>query len=107
MVPQIRPAELKALLDAGEAVYLLDVRQPDEFAICQLPGAVLVPLGELASRLDDVDPPAGARVVVYCHHGVRSQTGVKLLARKGIAAQNLAGGIDAWSLGIDPAVRRY
>jgi rhodanese-related sulfurtransferase len=108
MVEQIRPAELKALLDAGQPVYLLDVRNPDEYAHCRLPGSHLIPLPELPHRLDEVEPPAGAKVVVYCHHGIRSLSGAAILSQAGFpGAASLAGGIEAWSVLIDPAVPRY
>jgi len=108
MVVQIRPAELKAMLDAGQPVYLLDVRNPDEYAHCRLPDSHLVPLPELQRRLDEVDPPEGALVVVYCHHGVRSLSGAAILAHHGREnVASLAGGIDAWSILIDPSVPRY
>jgi len=108
MIPQIRPLELKAKLDAGEPVYLLDVRNPDEHEYCSLPNDVLVPLGELASRLDEVEPPAGSLVVVYCHHGVRSLSGAAILQHAGIAgAASLTGGIDLWSRTVDASVPRY
>jgi adenylyltransferase/sulfurtransferase len=108
MVVQIRPAELKAKLDAGEPVYLLDVRNPDEYAYCRLPDSQLIPLPELPHRADEVTPPAGALVVVYCHHGIRSLSGAAILAQAGHPnVASLAGGIDAWSLLIDPAVPRY
>lgn len=106
MIPQIQPADLKRMLDAGQPVVLLDVRQPDEHALCTLPGSVLIPLGELASRVDEVEP-GGAPVVVYCHHGVRSLRGAAILLNAGIDAASLAGGIDRWSLAVDPAVPRY
>jgi adenylyltransferase/sulfurtransferase len=105
MVRQLRVEELKRRIDAGEPVYLVDVRQPWEHEIAALPGSVLVPLPELPERLDEVEPPPGALVVVYCHHGVRSLSGAALLERLG--AVSLAGGIDAWSLHIDPSVPRY
>jgi rhodanese-related sulfurtransferase len=54
-----------------------------------------------------VQPPEGAKVVVYCHHGVRSLSGAAILRRAGIDAASLSGGIDAWSLTVDPAVPRY
>lgn len=106
MIPQIQPAELKALLDSGAPVLLLDVRQPEEHAFCALPGSVLIPLGELMGRVEEVNPE-GATVVVYCHHGVRSLSGAAILARAGVAAASLAGGIDRWSLAVDESVPRY
>ncbi len=106
MIPQIQPADLKALLDSGQPVLLLDVRQPEEHAHCALPGSVLIPLGELMSRVGEVQPD-GATVVVYCHHGVRSLSGAAILSRAGIEAASLAGGIDRWSLAVDPNVPRY
>ncbi len=108
MVRQIRPEDVKAKLDAGEPVYLLDVRQPEEHAYCRLPGSHLIPLGELPSRAGEVDPPAGSAVVVYCHHGVRSLSGAAILRQFGHeTVYSLAGGIDAWSARIDPSVPRY
>jgi rhodanese-related sulfurtransferase len=108
MVAQIRPAELRAKLDAGEPVYLLDVRNPDEYAYCRLPDSRLIPLPELIQRLDEVDPPTDALVVVYCHHGIRSLSGAAILAANGRTnVASLAGGIEAWSVQVDPAVSRY
>lgn len=94
------------MLDAGQPVLLLDVRQPEEHAYCALPGSVLIPLGELLSRVEEVQPD-GASVVVYCHHGVRSLTGAAILLRAGIEAMSLAGGIDRWSHTVDPTVPVY
>lgn len=109
MVRQITVEELSAMLTSGErAVYLLDVRQPWEHETAALPGSTLVPLGELASRLDEVTPPAGALVVTYCHHGVRSLNAAAILEGSGLQdVASLAGGIDAWSLRIDAKVPRY
>jgi rhodanese-related sulfurtransferase len=108
MVRQILPQDVKARLDAGEPVYLLDVRQPEEHEYCRLPDSHLIPLGELPYRAAEVDPPAGAAVVVYCHHGVRSLSGAAILQQYGHEnVFSLAGGIDAWSRLIDPAVPRY
>ena len=108
MIRQIRPAELKAMFDTGEPVYLLDVRNPDEYAYCHLPNSHLIPLPELPHRLDEVDPPPGVPVVVYCHHGIRSLSGAAILEANGRpGAASLAGGIDAWSVLIDPTVPRY
>lgn len=108
MVRQIWPHELKAKLEAGEPVHLVDVRQPEEYAICRLAGSQLIPLGELHHRAGEIEPPTGAAVVVYCHHGVRSITGAAILGQFGLEnVVSLAGGIDAWSQLIDPTVPRY
>ena len=106
MIPQIQPAELQALLASGRPVLLLDVRQPEEHALCALPGSVLIPRGELMRRVEEVQPE-GALVVVYCHHGVRSLSGAAILQRAGVEAVSLAGGIDRWSQTVDPGVPRY
>lgn len=108
MVQQITVEQLRQMQDAGEAVVLVDVRQPEEHAICRLEPSQLIPLGELMRRTDEVEAPAGAMVVVYCHHGVRSLSGAAILQRAGLEnVASLAGGIDAWSLRIDPNVPRY
>lgn len=108
MIPQIKPAELKRKLDAGEPVLLLDVRNYDEFAYCHLADSVLIPLGELGGRVGEVEPPADALVVVYCHHGVRSLSGAAILMQAGCTnVASLSGGIEAWSVQIDPGIPRY
>jgi adenylyltransferase/sulfurtransferase len=108
VIPQISVQQLADKLAAGEPVYLLDVRQPEEHAVAALPGSTLIPLGELPGRVGEVEPPAGALVVVYCHHGVRSLTGAHMLQRAGVGpVASLAGGIDAWSRQIDPSMPRY
>jgi adenylyltransferase/sulfurtransferase len=108
VVQQIAPHQLADKLASGEPVYLLDVRQPDEHAYAALPDSTLIPLGELPARAGEVEPPPGALVVVYCHHGVRSLGGAALLEQAGVRpVASLAGGIDAWSQLIDPRVPRY
>jgi len=108
MITQIQPAELKRKQDAGEPVLLLDVRNYDEHAYCHLAGSVLIPLGELGGRVDEVDPPPDALVVVYCHHGVRSLSGAAILLHAGHTnVASLSGGIEAWSKQIDPSIPRY
>jgi rhodanese-related sulfurtransferase len=108
MPRQMHPTTLAKKLDAGEPVYLLDVRQPWEHEYSQLPNSTLIPLGELPERLSEVEVPEGAAVVVYCHHGVRSLSGAAILEANGFGeAFSLAGGIEAWSLLIDPSVPRY
>ncbi|MGL4423333.1 MAG: rhodanese-like domain-containing protein [Gemmataceae bacterium] len=108
MIHQMSVNDLKARLDAGEQVYLVDVRNENEWAYCHLPGAVHLPLGELSQRLEEVVPPPNATLVVYCHHGVRSLSGAAILQQAGHPnAMSLQGGIEAWSLLIDPTVPRY
>ncbi|HKQ61875.1 MAG TPA: molybdopterin-synthase adenylyltransferase MoeB [Candidatus Polarisedimenticolaceae bacterium] len=97
--------ELKARLDSGEPPLLLDVRTPGEWALGHIAGAQWIPLHELPARHGELD---GAReVVAYCHRGTRSALAVRWLREHGFRARNLAGGIDAWSERVDPAVPRY
>jgi rhodanese-related sulfurtransferase len=108
LIPQISVQHLAAKLASGAPVYLLDVRQPEEHAFASLSKSTLIPLGELPGRTSEIDPPVGALVVVYCHRGIRSLTGAHLLQQAGIGpVASLAGGIDAWSRLVDPAVPRY
>ena len=101
----ISPAELRTALFGERGPQLVDVREPYEWEIARITGARLVPLGELAARLDELDPRR--EVVAYCHHGVRSQRAAALLEGAGFRVRSLAGGIDAWAAEVDPAVRRY
>jgi len=99
-------AELKARQDQGTAPLLLDVREPYEVAICRIPGAVSVPLGQLAARLPEFDP--AAEIVVQCRIGARSAQVVAALRERGFRrARNLAGGILAWIDQIDPSLPKY
>jgi rhodanese-related sulfurtransferase len=108
MIRQLKVQELSTLLAAGGPVYLLDVRQPWEHDLAALPDSTLIPLDQLVARAGEVQPPQGATVVVYCHHGIRSLSGAALLQRLGFDdVASLAGGIDAWSLHVDPKVPRY
>jgi rhodanese-related sulfurtransferase len=107
VIHQINVLALKERLDRREPTWLIDVRQPWEHETAALPGDVLLPLDQLADNLDELEPPEGALVVAYCHHGIRSLNAVALLAQAGIQAVSLAGGIDMWSLQIDPKIPRY
>lgn len=104
-VPTLSPAEAQARLAEPDPPLLLDCREPSEFAVCRLPGAVLIPLGELQERLDEID--VARPVLVYCHHGVRSVSAVAILLALGVSAAHIRGGIDAWSRDVDPSVPRY
>src|SRR5262249_11202720 len=108
MPREISVVQLKERLDSGEAIYLVDVRQPWEHETAALPNSLLLPLDQLVVRAEEVTPPTDATVVVYCHHGIRSLSGAALLERLGFREVfSLAGGIDAWSLLVDPTVPRY
>lgn len=94
----------------GETPLLLDVREPWEAALAQIRiegvASRLIPMGELVQRLGELSP--AQPVVAYCHHGVRSLQVVAFLERQGFdSVYNLAGGIDAWSCEVDPALPRY
>jgi adenylyltransferase/sulfurtransferase len=98
--------ELKKKIDKKEDFLLLDIREPFEYDICRLPGAKLIPMGEVPSRLNELDDER--EMIVYCHAGVRSARVVSWLKQNGFSnAKNLYGGIDAWSCLIDPNVPRY
>ncbi len=98
--------ELKRRFDAGEDTFLLDVREPQEYQICTIPGSTLISLGDLPSRLSELE---GRRnIVVHCKSGVRSAKAVKLLREAGFGdAVNLQGGILAWIDRVDPSLPKY
>ena len=103
---ELEPREAARRLAAGEPLELVDVRLADERALAELPGALWIPLHELERRLDEL--PRDRTLVVFCHVGGRSAVAVDFLRRRGFPrAANLAGGIDAWSRQVDPAVPRY
>lgn len=108
MVQQISAPDLARKRDAGEPLYLVDVRQAWEHETAALPESLLIPLAELPGRLDEIQPPKNALVIVYCHHGIRSLSAAAILEQHGIGpVASLAGGIDAWSMQVDPNVPRY
>ena len=104
--PAITPEELKARRDRGDAPVLVDVREPHEWEINELPGSLKIPLGTLPQRFDEI--PRDKDVVVYCRSGGRSDHAVQFLRQRGYEkAFNLTGGINHWAEVIDPAMRRY
>src|SRR5208283_5370609 len=104
-VPEIDPEELKAKLDAGDDVFILDVREPHEYQICNL-GGHLIPLGDLAARMNELD--SSREIVAHCRSGVRSAKAVTLLRQAGFGkVKNLTGGILAWSDRVDPTLPKY
>jgi adenylyltransferase/sulfurtransferase len=105
---EISAAELAALRARGDDFLLLDVRQPEEWRRARIEGAKLVPLSELEARLAELSDWKERRVIAHCHHGARSARACEILAKAGFTdLTNLVGGIDAWSLTVDPAVPRY
>jgi adenylyltransferase/sulfurtransferase len=101
----ITPLALSRALATRE-IALLDVREPYEWSIGHLPGARLVPLDSLPPAVDSLD--RDAELVVYCHHGMRSEMAAEWLREQGFRrVRNLIGGIDRWSLEVDRSVRRY
>ncbi len=108
-IPEIDVETCAAWMAGPEAErpVLVDVRTPGEFGLAALPGARLAPLHELEEHEEWLATLLGRRVVVYCHHGVRSLHGAAWLQQLGVDAVSLRGGIDAWSLRVDPSVPRY
>ena len=104
---QITATELKRRLDDGEDIQLIDVRQPNEYEFARIEGAKLIPLGEVISRKDEIDPTR--ETVVHCHMGGRSARAIEALQHYGFEGKlyNLAGGITAWSDEVDPSVPKY
>ncbi|MEK6684420.1 MAG: rhodanese-like domain-containing protein [Nitrospirota bacterium] len=102
----LSPQDVKAKLDGGEKIVFLDVREPWEVALNRLAGAVHIPLGELGQRYRELNPDAD--IIAYCHMGVRSLKATRFLKEQQFKnVKNLAGGIEAWSLQVDPKVPRY
>jgi adenylyltransferase/sulfurtransferase len=104
---EVTPSAFAAERASGtKQAVLVDVREPWEVAIASLPGAVVIPLGEFAER--GLALPPEMEIVVMCHHGVRSAQAAAFLRGRGFArVRNLAGGIDRWSIVVDPGVARY
>ncbi|HUJ39277.1 MAG TPA: molybdopterin-synthase adenylyltransferase MoeB [Candidatus Acidoferrales bacterium] len=104
-VPEITPKELKARLDRGDDLFILDVREPHEYQICHLHGH-LIPLGDLPRRVSELD--SSREIVAHCRSGKRSADAVAFLKQAGFKKiWNLKGGILAWSDEVDPKVPKY
>jgi adenylyltransferase/sulfurtransferase len=102
----IGPVEVKQKQDRGDMFTLIDVREPHEYRIASIPGAVLIPLGQLPARLGELDKDAD--IVAHCKTGARSQKAVDLLKQNGFKhVRNMTGGIAAWSDKVDPKVPKY
>jgi adenylyltransferase/sulfurtransferase len=104
-IPEITSRELKARLDRGDDLFILDVRETHEYQICNLKGH-LIPLGELTRRVHELD--SSREIVAHCRSGKRSADAVQFLKQAGFRKiWNLKGGILAWSDEVDPSVPKY
>jgi sulfur-carrier protein adenylyltransferase/sulfurtransferase len=105
-VPEITVEELKAQIDGGRPPFILDVREPNEYQICRIPGSMLIPLGEVAARSAELDKDR--EMVVHCKMGGRSAKAVALLQDRGFTrVRNLKGGILSWIDKVDPTQSKY
>ncbi len=104
-IPEIDVQQLKAMLDSEEDIVLIDVREPNEHAVCHLAQAELVPLQTLPTHVANLDKTK--RYVVHCKLGGRSAQAVNFMRQQGFDATNVAGGIKAWVDQIDPTMATY
>ncbi|MGE0384555.1 MAG: rhodanese-like domain-containing protein [Gammaproteobacteria bacterium] len=102
----ITAPQLQARIQQGDAMVIIDVREPWEYEICNIVGARNLPMERIPEAIHDLDPTACT--VVVCHHGMRSWQVAAYLERAGFAqVANLEGGVDAWALEVDPRMARY
>ena len=100
--------DVKSMLDAGEDFVLLDCRRPDEHEFARIGGESFVPMDELPDRVAELGEDRDRKIVVYCHHGSRSLMVARWLRHQGwTRAQSMRGGIDQWSVEINPSLPRY
>jgi adenylyltransferase/sulfurtransferase len=104
---EITSTELKQRLDNGDDIQLIDVREDSEVAIASIPNAIHIPLAQVVSRMDEIDP--NRETVVHCKGGGRSARAIDALQRSGFTGKliNLQGGIIGWSNEVDPTVPKY
>ena len=106
-IPEITPEELRARIDANDVPHLIDVREPHEPGIADLPavGQRLIPMGEITGRLDEL--PKDEEIILYCRSGGRSGNVVAFLLRQGYDVKNLNGGVLRWREDVDPPIAAY
>ncbi len=110
---EVTPRQVRAAMGApdGERPLLLDCRRADEWQVARIEGAVLFPMDQIGGRLEEIEEAAGGRdapIIVYCHHGRRSLRVTAGLREVGFTnVKSMAGGIDVWSMDVDPGVARY
>ena len=105
--PEITAIELKARLDTGEDIQIIDVREANEVAVAKIPNSIHIPLGQVINRMSEIDP--SRETVVHCKMGGRSARAIQALQQAGFTGNlsNLKGGITAWSNDVDPSVPKY
>lgn len=105
---EVDVATVNTLQQQSESFVLLDVREENEYEIARIEGSLLIPMSQLGVRMDELESHQQSRIIVHCHHGLRSMQVTKALRMRGFArVQNMTGGIDDWSLQIDPQIARY
>jgi rhodanese-related sulfurtransferase len=105
---EIEPLEVKRRLDAGEKIRLVDVREPFEHQQANIAAAELIPMRTIPQSIESLRVNPEQLLVVFCHHGMRSLQTVQWLCSQGVEnSQSMTGGIDQWSVEIDPSVGRY
>jgi adenylyltransferase/sulfurtransferase len=104
---EMTATELKQKLDKGEDIQIIDVREPNEYAVARIPNSIHIPLGQVLNRMSEIDP--SRETVVHCKMGGRSAKAIEALTRAGFQGSlaNLKGGITAWSNDVDPSVPKY
>lgn len=107
MIEEISAVDLRSRLNNGDDIQLIDVRQPDEYAFAKIEGAQLIPLGEVVSRMSELDE--SRETIIHCKMGGRSAKAIEMLEAAGFKGKmkNLKGGITAWSNDVDPSVPKY
>lgn len=107
MFDEISATDLKARIDAGEDIQIIDVRQPEEHSFARINGTKLIPLGEIMRRMSEIDD--NRETVIHCKMGARSAKAIEALQQAGFKGKlfNLRGGITAWSNEVDPRVPKY
>ncbi len=106
---ELPPQEVKSRVDAGEKIHLIDVREQFEYDVTRIEDAELIPMNTVPERLQYLEGLGEeSTLIVFCHHGMRSLNVVNWLRQQGVeACQSMSGGIEAWSLIVDPSVPRY
>lgn len=105
---EVSPRQVAAMRQGGGPHVLIDCRTEQEFALVAIQGAKLVPLHEAGQRLAELKAIASQRVIIYCHHGMRSLQMTAFLRHQGCAdVFSMAGGIDAWAMAVEPEMARY